>query len=82
VKAIVLGAVVVKDPAHVVVGPLVATVKPVGKVSLKLIPLKALFIFGLVIVKVSVEVFPVKMEAGEKDLARTGGAITFREAVA
>ena len=81
-KAIVLGAVVVKDPPHVVVGPLVVTVKPLTSVSLKPIPVKALFRLGLVIVNVSVAVFPVKIEVGENDLARTGGAITVREEVA
>ena len=81
-KAIVFGAVVVSEPPQVGVAPVVATVRPAGNESLKPIPLKAVFRFGLVIVKVSVEVLPVKIEVGENDLARTGGAITFREAVA
>jgi hypothetical protein len=82
VKEMASGAVVDRDPPHVGVGPLVPTVKPAGRVSVKLMPLKALLIFGFVIVKVRVEVFPVKMDAGSKDLARTGGAITVSEAVA
>jgi len=82
VRAIVLGAVVVSDPPHAVVGPLVSTVKPAGKVSVKLMPLNELLIFGFVMVKVSVDGFVVKMDAGEKDLASAGGAITVSEAVA
>ena len=81
-KAIAFGAVVVREPPHVDVGPLVATVKPAGNVSVKPMPLSAEPMFGFVIVNVSVDVFPVKMDAGENDLARTGGAITVRDAVA
>ena len=65
VKLIVLGVVVVKEPPHVTVGPLLAMVKPPTRVSLKSMPLRALFRFGLVIVKVSVDVLPVKIE-GER----------------
>jgi hypothetical protein len=82
VRAIVLGAVVVSEPPHVTVGPLLAIVKPPTRESLKPMPFNPVPRFGLVIVKVSVEVFPVKIEAGEKDLASAGGAITVREAVA
>ena len=82
VNVIVPGAVVVNVPPHVAMGPEVATVKPEVNVSLNPIPLKALFRFELEIVNVRVEAFPVKMEVGEKDLARPGGAITVREAVA
>jgi hypothetical protein len=81
-RTIVLGAVVVRDPLQLTIGPLVTTVKPGGKMSVKPMPLSAEPMFGLVIVKVSVDVFPVKMDAGENDLASTGGAITVREAVA
>ena len=77
-----LGAVVVREPPHVAVGPLPATVKPPSRESLKPIPLSTVLKLGLVIVNVSVEEFPVKIELGEKDLARTGGAITVREEVA
>ena len=82
VNVIVLGAIVVREPPHVVVGPLLATVKPATRISLKPMPLNAVPRFGLVIENVRVEVFPVKIELGEKDLARTGGAITVREEVA
>jgi hypothetical protein len=81
-NVIVLGAVVVREPPHVAVGPPLATVKPPIRESLKPIPLSTVVKLGLVIVNVSVEVFPVKIELGENDLARTGGAITVREEVA
>ena len=81
-NVIVLGAVVVRDPPHVTVGPLLTTVKPATRESLKPMPLNTVLRFGLVIVNVSVEVLPVKIELGENDLARTGGAITVREEVA
>jgi hypothetical protein len=57
-------------------------VKPAGKVSVKPMPLKELARLGLEIVKDNVDVLPVKIESGEKDLAITGGAITVRGAVA
>ena len=78
----VLGAVVVSDPPQVVVGPLVATVNPAGRVSLKLMPLRRVPRLGLVIINVSVAVLPVKIELGENDLARAGGAFTVSGAVA
>ncbi len=53
---IVSGAVVVKEPPHVAVGPLVATVRPEGKVSVKAMPDSAVPAFGLVTVNVKVEV--------------------------
>jgi hypothetical protein len=81
-KDIVLGAVVDSEPPQVAVGPLLATVSPVGKGSENPMPDSELDMFGLVTTKVNAEVLPVKIEAGEKDLARTGGAITVREAVA
>src|SRR5689334_20077111 len=70
VNTIVLDAVVVRDPPHIVVGPLLATVKPATRVSLNPMPLKAVPGFGLVMVNVRVEVFPVKIELGENDLPR------------
>ena len=82
VNAMVLGAVVVSEPPHVAVGPLLVTVKPPTRESLKSTPLNAVPGFGLLIVNVRVEVFPVKIELGEKDLPRVGGAITVRESVA
>jgi hypothetical protein len=81
-KDIVLGAVVESEPPQVAVGPLVATVTPAGKVSVNPMPVSEFDRFGLVTVNDRVEVPPVKIEVGEKDLARTGGAITVREEVA
>src|SRR5215470_5869661 len=51
------GAVVVRLPAHVVVGPVLATVNPPGKVSVKPTAVNTTVPFGLVMVKVS-EVLP------------------------
>jgi hypothetical protein len=57
-NVIVLGAVVVTEPPlHSGVGPELATVTPAGNVSVKLIPVRPLPAFGLVMVKVS-EVVP------------------------
>ena len=81
-KVIVLGEVVDFEPPQVAVGALVATVTPAGKVSVNPMPERELDRFGLVTVNDRVEVPPVKIEAGEKDLARTGGAITVSDAVA
>jgi hypothetical protein len=81
-KDIVLGAVVVSEPLQVAVGPLLATVRPVVKTSVNPMPDSELDRFGLVAIKVNVEVMPVKIEVGEKDLASTGGAITVRVEVA
>jgi len=84
-KDIVLGDVVDSEPPQVAVGPLVATVRPAGKLgaeSVNPMPDRALLWFGLVMVKDRVELFPVKIDVGEKDLARTGGAMTVRDAMA
>ncbi len=81
-KDMVWGAVVDSEPLQVAVGPLEAMVRLTGKVSVNPIPESKLDRFGLKTVKDNVEVLLVKIEAGEKDLARTGGAITVREAVA
>jgi hypothetical protein len=78
VKDIVLGVVVVSEPLQVAVGPLLVTVTPAGNVSENLMPDSELDTFGLFTVKVKVDVLPVKIESGAKDLARTGGAITVR----
>jgi hypothetical protein len=56
----------------------VATVKPAGRVSVKLMPVKAVAEFGLLMEKVSVVVFPVKIGLAVKDLLIEGGAITVR----
>lgn len=82
VKEIELGAVVVNEPLQTAVGPLEVMVRPEGKVSVKLIPVRGLSWFGLVMVKVKVAVSPVKIEDGEKDLAILAGAITSKGSVA
>ncbi len=81
-KDIVPGEVVDIEPPQVEAAPLVATVSPAGSVSVNPMPDSELDLFGLVMVKDNDVVLPVKTEAGEKDLARIGGAITSREAVA
>jgi hypothetical protein len=68
-------------PHRELVVPLGAVI-PAGKVSVNLMPDRELDIFGLLMVKDNVEVLPVKIEVGENDLARTGGAITVKESVA
>ena len=82
VNDMVPGEVVVSEPPQVAVGPLLATVTPAGNVSEKPMPDSELYTFGLFTVKVNVDVLPVKSEAGAKDLASTGGAITVRVEVA
>jgi len=62
-----------------------AMVRPAGKASLKVTPVSAAPVFGLVMVMASVEVPPDAMFAGVKDLAIFAGArpaVTFRVAVA
>ena len=81
-KEIVLGAVVVSEPPQIAVGPLFAIVRPAGKTSLKLIPLSELNKLRLSIESVNVEVWPTRIDAGEKDFSRSGGAITVKESVA
>ncbi len=76
---IVLGAVVDSDPLQVAVGPLLVTVSPEGRVSEKARPESELNEFWFVIVKLKVDVLPVKIEVGEKDFASTGGATAVSE---
>lgn len=59
----------------------VATARPLGKVSLKLTPLRATAAFGLLILNVRLVVLPVMIELAPKDLAMTGGATTLSEEV-
>ncbi|MCH8342078.1 MAG: hypothetical protein IIA51_11060 [Chloroflexi bacterium] len=73
VKAIVLGDVVERDPPQVAVGPEVATVTPAGNVSEKAMPLSATAAFGLVTVKLSVEVSLTATGSGEKSFVIVGG---------
>ncbi len=81
-KDMVWGAVVDSEPLQVAVAPLVPTVRLTGKVSVNPTPESELDRFGLAIVKDKVEVLPVKIEAGEKDLSSAGGAIAVSDAVA
>src|SRR6185437_15893418 len=75
-RAIPVGAVVVSVPSQTVDVPL-ATVSPVGKVSVNATPVSgSTFAAGLVMVKVS-EVVPFTlMDDGLKALAMDGGAST------
>src|SRR5713226_9079801 len=57
-----------------------ATCRPVGKLSVTATPLKAVPVFGLVMVKVRVEVPPTEVVVGEKALLILGGATTVRPA--
>ena len=71
VKEMVWGAVVAKVPPHWV-EEAVATVSPLGSVSVKAIPLKAIVALGLVSVNVNVEVAPIATGFGEKALLMMG----------
>jgi len=76
VRAMPVGAVVVSVPPQTVVDAL-ATVKPVGSVSVNATPVReTAFAAGLVIVNVSEVVAFSAMLAGLKTLAIEGGAIT------
>jgi hypothetical protein len=74
-------AIVVRVPPHSVVDESIME-RPAGNISIKPMPDSGVDRFGLVMVKVNVEVSPVKIDVGEKDLAIAGGAITVRESVA
>src|ERR1700687_5872221 len=77
----VLPAVAVNVPPHVLVAfGVAATCRPPGKVSVTATPLKAVPVFGLVMVKVRVEVPPTATLVGEKPLLMLGGATTVRPA--
>jgi len=79
----VLPAVAVNvPPLHVLVAPgVAATCKPDGKLSVTATPLKAVPVFGLVMVKVRVEVPLTATLVGEKALVMLGGATTVSVAV-
>ena len=68
----VRGAVVVSVPPHWVEEPLV-TVRPLGKVSVKLRAVNATPVFGFVTVNVKVDVAPIATELGEKALPMVAG---------
>jgi len=73
----VLPAAAVNVPPHVLLAlGTVATCRPAGKGSLTATPLKAVPVFGLVMVKVRVEVPPTAVVVGEKALLMLGGATT------
>jgi hypothetical protein len=69
---IVLGAVVDNVPPHWEEDA-VGTVRPLGKVSVKLTPVNATPVFGLVRVNVNVEVAPTATGLGENALLIVGG---------
>lgn len=71
---------VVSVPPHCGDDPF-ATSKPAGRVSVKLIPVSAVEVFGLVIEKLSVVLLPVKMGFAVNDLAMAGGATTVNDDV-
>jgi len=70
-KEIVCGAVVANVPPHWV-EDVVATDSPLGNVSEKVIPLRAIVVFGLVRANVNVDVAPAATGLGENDLLRLG----------
>jgi len=63
-------------PLHCGVGTFAASVMPPSNVSVKATPVNAIVVFGLVIVKVNVDVPPAGIGFGENDLAIEGGATT------
>jgi len=71
------GEVVVSVPPHCAEEAL-ATVRPLGNESVKLTPVRAVEVLGLLIVKDSVVVLPVKIGLAVKDFAMTGGSTTVR----
>jgi len=81
VNEIVPGAVVETVPPHAAVGPEVATVSPAGSVSVKLIPVRLIDEFGLVIVKVRLVVAPSSTLEAPNDLVSVGGEATVTDAV-
>ncbi len=68
-KEMVRGAVVESVPPHCDDDP-VETLKPLGNVSVKAIPLRDKALLGLVNVNVNVEFAPAATGLGEKDLLR------------
>lgn len=72
VNEIVLGEVVVREPPQVVVGPLLATVRPAGRVSVNAMPLSAVPALGFVNVNVRVDVPLTAMAVGANALVSVG----------
>jgi hypothetical protein len=78
----VLFAAAVNVPPQLLVAPgVAATCRPDGKVSVTATPLNAVELFGLVMVKVRVEVPLTATLVGEKALLMLGGATTVSVAV-
>jgi hypothetical protein len=72
---------VIVPPPHDPVSPFgVATVKPLGSVSVKAVPLSAVAAFAFEIVKLKLDVPPTGMVDGVNDLAIDGGDNTVRVA--
>ena len=69
-------------PLHCGVTTFAVSVTPAGNVSVKATPVNATVVFGLLIVKVRVDVPPATMGFGEKDLLIEGGATTVIDALA
>ena len=74
-RTIVVGGVVVRVPPQTEELP-PATVRPVGRLSVRVTPVSASGVLGLVIVKVSTDVALRAMLPGLKDFAIEGGAMT------
>ena len=75
-------AVAVAVPPHVFESPFgLVTVRPAGKLSVKLTPVRAVPVLGFRIENVNAVDEPVKMGFAVKDLAITGGSITVSVAV-
>ena len=55
---------------------------PTGNTSVKAIPLSEVDRLGLLMLNVKVEGCPTRIDAGEKDFSKSGGAITVKESVA
>jgi len=70
--------VTVNVPPHCELDEL-TTSKPAGRVSVKLIPVNVVAVFGLLIEKLSVVVLPVKIGFDVNDFWITGGATTVKD---
>src|SRR5215469_15568409 len=82
VRVIVPGAVVVTVPPPQPLAEPFATVNPAGSVSVKATPVSPTVEFGLLIVKLSIDVPPSGIVAASKFFIIDGGATTVIDAVA
>jgi hypothetical protein len=80
-SAIMLGAVVVTVPPPQPAADPLGTVSPAGSVSVTATPVKAVVVFGFVIVKVRTLVPPIGIVAASNDLVIDGGPTTVSVAV-